>query len=245
MSTPLIDLTDKIVIVTGGAGGLGAAHARTIADQGATVVVTDMAREAAAEVAAGLGEQHAAHALDVGDRAAWDAVVADTVERYGRIDGLVNNAGLCLAAPFLETGIDMFESQFRVNVLGAVNGMQSVVPHMPAGSAIVNIASVAGLFGWRSSTAYSASKFALRGLTRSAALELGDLGIRANCICPGAADTAMLSEESRAGRGVVQALPVSRAAEPKEISAMVAFLLSGASSYCTGQDFVVDGGMKA
>lgn len=245
MSAPLIDLTDKVVIVTGGGRGLGAAHARTLADQGATLVVTDVEREPAAQVAAELGDQHSAHALDVGDRAAWDLVVADTVERHGRIDGLVNNAGLCLGAPFLETGIEMFESQLRVNVYGAVHGMQAVVPHMPVGSAIVNIASVAGLFGWRNSTAYSASKFALRGLTRSAALELGDLGIRANCICPGAADTAMLSEESRAGRGVVSALPVARAAEPREISAMVAFLLSDASSYCTGQDFVVDGGMKA
>ncbi|MFE7244061.1 SDR family NAD(P)-dependent oxidoreductase [Streptomyces sp. NPDC057580] len=241
----LVDLTDKVVLVTGGGRGLGAAHARTLAAQGARLVVTDVTAEAAGEVAAELGDGHLAAALDVGDREAWDRVVALGVERFGRIDGLVNNAGLCLSAPFLETGTDMFDSQLRVNLYGPMHGMQAVAPHMPRGGSIVNIASVAGMFGWRNSTAYSASKFALRGLTRSAALDLGEHGIRVNCVCPGAADTAMLSEESRAGRGVVGALPVSRAARPQEISALVAFLISDAASYCTGQDFVADGGMKA
>jgi 3alpha(or 20beta)-hydroxysteroid dehydrogenase len=243
--TGLLDLDDKVVIVTGASRGLGAAHARLIAGQGATVVVTDLELEGPQGVATDLGPDHLAFALDVGDRSAWDRVVAATVERFGRVDGLVNNAGLCLSAPFLETGTDMFESQLRVNLFGAVNGMQAVAPHMPRGGSIVNIASVAGMFGWRNSTAYSASKFALRGLSRSAALDLGELGIRVNCVCPGAADTAMLSEESRAGRGVVADLPVPRAARPEEIGAVVTFLLSEASSYCTGQDFVVDGGMKA
>ncbi|GAA4085619.1 SDR family NAD(P)-dependent oxidoreductase [Nocardioides kongjuensis] len=243
---PLVDLTDKVVVVTGASRGLGAAHARTLAQAGATVVATDLAADGVAEVAAALGEQHASAALDVTSPDAWAELVAFVVETYGRVDGLVNNAGRCEYAHFLETSPEMFEGHFQVNVMGAVHGMQAVAPHMRPGSAIVNIASVAGLAAWPGSSAYGASKFALRGVSRAAAIDLGgERGIRVNCVLPGAADTAMLSEASRQGGGVVATLPVPRAARPHEISAMVTFLLSDAASYCTGQDFVVDGGMKA
>jgi len=242
---PLVDLTDKVVVITGAGRGLGAAHAETLARAGARVVVTDLDSASVAEVAGRLGAEHSSAALDVTSAEAWAALARQVVDSYGRVDGLVNNAGRCEYAPFLDTPPAMFEGHFQVNVMGAVLGMQALVPHMPEGSAIVNIASVAGLGAWPGSSAYGASKFALRGMSRAAALDLGPRGIRVNCVLPGAADTAMLSEASRQGGGVVAGLPIPRAARPHEISAMVAFLLSDAASYCTAQDFVVDGGMKA
>ncbi|WP_244931338.1 SDR family NAD(P)-dependent oxidoreductase [Nocardioides sp. W7] len=249
MTQPLVDLTDRVVLITGAGQGLGAAHARVLADHGARVVVTDLtagpAEAVAAEITAGGGDALGL-ALDVTDRAAWAAVVDRVGERHGRIDGLVNNAGAFLRAPFLETDERLLDLHLRVNLLGPMLGMQAVVPLMrDAGGAVVNIASVAALAGYPQASAYSASKWALRGLSRTAALELGEHGIRVNCICPGAMDTQMISEEARDGRGVVAGLPIARAGRPEEASALVAFLLSSASSYCTGQEFVIDGGMKA
>ena len=241
MST-FADLSNKVVLVTGAGGGLGSAHARHIAAQGGTVVATDLT---VPPIAAELGPDHLGLAHDVTERAGWDAVVGQAVARYGRIDGLVNNAGLCRYAPFAESDPALFADMMAVNLYGPLHGMQAVLPHMPSGGSIVNVSSIAGLYGWPNSTAYAASKHALRGLTHAAAAELGRSGIRVNTVCPGAADTAMLSEESRSGGGVVAALPIARAARPEEISAMVVFLLSDAASYCTGQDYVVDGGMKA
>ncbi|WP_240044407.1 SDR family NAD(P)-dependent oxidoreductase, partial [Nocardioides albidus] len=190
---PLVDLTDKVVVITGAGRGLGAAHARTLARAGATVVVTDLAADGVAEVAAELGPQHGSAALDVTAPEGWARLARLVVERYGRVDGLVNNAGRCEYAHFLETSPAMFEGHFQVNVMGAIHGMQALAPHMPPGGSIVNIASVAGLGAWPGSSAYGTSKFALRGVSRAAAIDLGgDRGIRVNCVLPGAADTAML-----------------------------------------------------
>lgn len=249
MVQPLIDLTDKVVVITGAGQGMGAAHARVLAAQGARVVVTDVTAEPAKKVAAEVtsaGGDAMGLTLDVTDRKAWAAVMDRVDERHGRIDGLVNNAGAYQKAPFLETDEEMLDLHLRVNVLGPMLGMQAVVPLMSgSGGAVVNIASIAGLGGYPGAAAYSSSKWALLGLSRTAALELGQNGIRVNCICPGAVDTQMISEEARSGQGVVAGLPIPRAGRPEEASSMVAFLLSSASSYCTGQEFVIDGGMKA
>jgi 3alpha(or 20beta)-hydroxysteroid dehydrogenase len=249
VTQPLIDLTDRVVLITGAGQGLGASHARVLAVQGARVVVTDVTAppaQAVAEEITAAGGDALGFALDVTDRPAWERVVAQVADRHGRVDGLVNNAGAYARAPFLETDAHLLDLQMRVNVLGAMFGMQAVFPLMRgAGGSVVNVASVAGLGGYPQASAYAASKWALRGLSRTAALVLGEHGIRVNCVCPGAMDTQMISEEARSGGGVVAGLPIARAGRPEEASSLVAFLLSDASSYCTGQDFVIDGGMKA
>ncbi|WP_338889116.1 SDR family oxidoreductase [Rhodococcus sovatensis] len=245
MTQNVFDLSGKVVLVTGASGGLGRAHARMLADSGAVLVLTDLVESAVRVVAEELGSEHTAHAHDVTDPDAWRHVVEHAVAVHGRIDGLVNNAGICRPTPFLDADPTAFEAHMSVNFYGPMHGMQAVVPHMPSGGSVVNIASVAGLTGWPSSAAYSASKFAVRGMSRSAARDLAPHGVRVNGVCPGAVDTDMLSQESREGRGIVASLPIPRAARPEEISAVVAFLISDASSYSTGQDFVIDGGMRA
>lgn len=244
-------LSDKVALITGAAGGIGAATARRLVDEGAQVVVADAAAEQGREVAESLGDSAVYEHLDVSDEDAWSDVVRRTVERFGSLQILVNNAGLLHFSMLAETELADYNRVIQTNQVGTFLGMKSVVEPMTAagGGSIINLSSVEGLAGMPALTAYTASKFAIRGMTKVAALELGDHGIRVNSVHPGMMDTSMV--RTAAGGVDVDLSPVGRKValrrigRPEEIAGLVAFLASDDSSYCTGGEFVADGGATA
>ena len=240
----------KSAVVTGGARGQGASIARLLMAAGAHVHVMDRlslddpAWNALREFACSQSGGLSCLALDVADEAAWQAVAA-RVRSSGRpLMGLVNNAGITgprntvTKAPLAE-----WEQVMRVNLTGAFLGIQHLAPLMPPGAAIVNIASVVGLTGYYSA-AYSTSKWALRGLTRSAAMELAPVGVRVNCICPGVVDTDMIRTNTRLFDALQNITPLGRMAQPEQIADVMYFLLGPKAAYVTGTDIAVDGGVS-
>ncbi|MCR2813326.1 SDR family oxidoreductase [Microbacterium sp. zg.Y1090] len=245
-ATQIIDLSGKVVVITGAAGGQGRSHARLLHEVGARLVLTDLDPDAVREAAAEFGDDAVGLRHDVTSHGDWSAVVEAAAERFGRIDVLVNNAGFCPVGPLEEADERTIRLTLDVNLIGPMLGIRAVLPLMKAtGGSIINISSTAGVAGYENRVAYSASKWGLRGVSRSAARELAPHGIRVNTICPGAVDTPMISEDTREGRGFISRIPIPRAGRPEEVSRLVAFLAGDASSYCTGQDFIIDGGQVA
>jgi 3alpha(or 20beta)-hydroxysteroid dehydrogenase len=244
-------LDGKVALITGGARGMGKAHARHFAAEGARVVIGDVLDDKGQRVADGIGAGHCRYVHhDVTDADQWAAAVRATVDAFGRIDVLVNNAGILRHAPVAEMEPDEFRQVIEVNLVGTWLGIRQVVPPMIdiGGGSIVNISSIEGFAGASGLSAYSASKFGVRGLTRSAAQELGPVGIRVNSVHPGGVMTSMaLAAAQRMtnvdGNGFLKGLPIARFAEPVEISRLVAFLASDDSSYTTGAEFLADGGL--
>lgn len=240
-------LSDRTAVITGAAQGQGAAEARRFVAEGAHVLLGDINEHAAQTLAEKLGPSARAVRLDVGSKPDWDVAMA-TVSDWPAVRILINNAGVHWKKSVVDEAAEDFERMLHVNVTGALLGMQAVVEPMRAngGGSIVNVCSVLGLLGGRDNVAYSASKWALRGLTKSAAIDLGRYGIRVNAVHPGYIDTPMLAEVS-AGRPAdfYDYLPMRRAGTTDDISDLMVFLGSDDSAYLTGADFAIDGGMTA
>lgn len=240
-------LQGKVAVITGGARGQGAAEGRLFRSEGAEVYLTDVLVEEGKTTADDIGATFLEH--DVTDADRWAEVIAQVRAAHGRVDVLVNNAGVFRIAGLQETDRDLWETIISINQTGVFLGMQAVAPVMIAagGGSIINISSIAGLRGAGTAFAYGASKWAVRGMTRGAAQELAHHHVRVNSIHPGIIDTPMAEEFDRAGvRDLVESrIPMGHMAGADDVAKMALFLASDESSYCTGSEFVVDGGFTA
>ena len=238
-------LDGKTIIITGAAQGMGAIHARRCVEEGANVVLTDLQTEAGSKQAEALGDAAIFVQQDVTAEADWDRVVETALDRFGRIDGLVNNAAIWWTRPLMEEDIDDVRKMFEVNLIGTWLGIRKVVPAMQqaGGGSIVNLSSIAGTRGIPDHAAYGASKWAVRGLSKVAAGELGHANIRVNTVHPGAiAGTGMFLIPESEHESLFAEQPLPRPGEREEVSGLVLFLLSDQSTFVTGHEHVVDGG---
>jgi 3alpha(or 20beta)-hydroxysteroid dehydrogenase len=254
------DLKGKVAIITGAASGIGEATAREFVDRGACVLLTDINADRGARTAKDLGASAKFVSHDVTSEDQWAAAVKEAEAAFGQVTILVNNAGIIAPGnnegPIEAIDLSYFRKIFEVNQAGTFLGMKHVTPSMKraGGGSIVNVSSAGGLIGAPFLTAYSASKWAVTGMTKCVALELGRYGIRVNSIHPGATWTAIhyagqSEEQAKSTRAwldnIAQNLAIPRTADPGEVAKMIAFVASDEASYSTGSEFVVDGGYIA
>ncbi|MFZ3498323.1 SDR family NAD(P)-dependent oxidoreductase [Streptomyces sp. 5.8] len=253
-------LDGRVVIITGAARGQGEQEARLFASEGAKVLLGDVLDEQGAAVAKDIGEDRARYVrMDVSREEDWAAAIAVAKEAFGPVNGLVNNAGILRFNELTATPLEEFQQVVQVNQVGAFLGIKSVAPEIEAagGGTIVNTSSYTGLTGMAYVGTYAATKAAILGLTRVAALELAAKNIRVNAMCPGAVDTPMatpghvnpadLPQEAKDAMAELykRVVPMGRVGQPEEIAKLALFLTSEDSSYITGQPFVIDGGWMA
>ncbi len=251
-------LEGKVAIVTGAARGTGAITARLFVEEGARVVVADVQEELGRETAKALGDAARFERLDVGREEDWSRVVDAATGHFGGLDVLVNNAGILLLAAIEETSLEDYQRIIRVNQIGPFLGIRAVTPVLRerGGGSIVNVSSIDGVMAKNGESAYASSKWAMRGLTRVAALELGKWGIRVNVVCPEQGSTDMTAPYVPAGvdPGFAQSfthpnLPYQKDRTVEEriedIARMILFLASDDSRSCTGADYLVDSGNTA
>lgn len=246
-------LNQKVAIVTGGARGIGEATVRRFVEQGASVVVTDVLVEEGEALCRELGENAMFLKHDVSSSDDWGSVVEKVLAHYKKIDVLVNNAGIAGdGEPLLAETQQGYDKLVSVNQTGIFHGIRAVAPSMAAqgGGSIVNISSIAGLVAWPGLGAYAATKFAVVGLTKTAAAEMGRMNIRVNCVHPGVTDTPIIdSVSSEATKAPLDAAiantPLGRIGLPTEIANAILFFASDESSFCTGASLAVDGGWTA
>lgn len=240
-------LQNKVAIITGAAQGMGAAHARLFVEQGAKVVLTDLNEEKGQAFAAELGENALFVKQNVANEADWAAVVEAAESKFGPVNVLVNNAGITMAKKMMDISVEEYRRIVDINQVSVFLGMKAVVPSMQkaGGGSIVNVSSMNGLVA--GAMGYTDTKFAVRGMTKAAAMELSQHGIRVNSVHPGVIATPMVVQEDTkaAVEAFAKHIPLGRVAQPEEVSNMVLFLASDDSSYSTGSEFVIDGGMTA
>lgn len=239
----MTDLHGRVALVTGGARGIGEAYVRALHACGGRVVVADILEDAGRALAADLGARALFVSLDVTDEAQWDAAVAAAIDAFGAVDVLVNNAGIANAAPIEHLSTEKWNAVIAVNLTGTFFGCRAVVPTMKkqGKGSIINISSVEGMRGSAGLHGYTAAKFGVRGLSASLAVELGAFGIRVNSVHPGFINTSMTTRIDPAHLDI----PLGRPGEPEDLAGTIVFLASDASSFTSGAEFVVDGGMIA
>ena len=240
-------LEGKVAIITGAAQGMGAAHAKLFVEQGAKVVLTDLNEEKGQAFAAELGENALFVKQNVANEEDWATVVATAEEKFGPVNVLVNNAGITMAKPMMQTTVEEYRRIVEINQVSVFLGMKAVLPSMQkaGGGSIVNVSSMNGLVA--GAIGYTDTKFAVRGMTKAAAMEAAHYNVRVNSVHPGVIATPMVVQEDTkaAVEEFAKHIPLGRVAQPEEVSNMVLFLASDESSYSTGSEFVIDGGMTA
>lgn len=240
-------LDGKVALITGGARGQGAAEGKLFRAEGAEVYLTDVLVDEGLETAAEIGATFIEH--DVTDSDAWFAIIKRIEKKNAHLDVLINNAGIFHMIGMAETERALWDRTIAINQTGVFLGLQAVAAIMTRqkSGSIINISSIAGLRGSGGAFAYGASKWAVRGMTKSAAQELSPHGIRVNSIHPGIIETAMVDEFSRKGinESVLDRIPMGHYANASEVANLALFLASDESTYCSGSEFIVDGGMTA
>ena len=236
-------LSGKVALISGGSRGLGESHARALIAQGARVVVADILDDDGQALVAELGEASRYIHLDVTSRTEWAKAVAFTLQEFGALNVLINNAGIAHFSPIGEYKPEQWDTMIAINLTGVFNGVDAALDALKASapSSIINVSSIAGLRGYSGLVGYNAAKFGVTGLTKSVALDVAQFGIRCNSIHPGVINTPMTSNVGTRRKHVA----MERTGRPEELSSLVVYLASDEASFCTGAEFICDGGESA